>query len=128
MTYSRTRQGVSVTRPDVTPESRLHPACDDSSHPDHRTAGRRRLWARGSAAERTLCATVYLLRYLEAHAAHPDEGSGGICVPLVTRAPQTPSEGHRLRMIATTCTSYGRHCGNHDVVAREPEGQGPLAQ
>jgi len=65
----------------------------------------------------------YVLRYLGAHAAHPDEDSGGICAPLATSAPQTPGERHRLRMIATTCTSYGRYCGNHDLVARNPRRQ-----
>ena len=32
-----------------------------------------------------------------------------------------------LRMIATTCTSYSRHCSNHDIIAREPWRPGPLA-
>ena len=53
--------------------------------------------------------------------------SGGICVPLVTHAPQPPGEDHHLRMVATPCTSRGRHCGNHDIAAREPRRPGPSA-
>jgi len=43
------------------------------------------------------------LRYLGAHAVHPDAGSDGIAVPLVTSAHSPPANQEKRHRIADDC-------------------------